>query len=840
MPDLTIYGVRLRNSYENSAFQKLYENLFSISPELSDENKIKILRWALFFFNSEDEGVKRLGYRIIVRYSNQYKDYIPLYDISLNAGFIPISKHIENNHFNKDETNNRFLNTYLSAFKEIFKEGDKYLSEGQKELVKFSKSINGDALVVAPTSYGKSEMIISKVAENLGSKICIIVPSKALLAQTKRRLLDNTDIASIARRIITHPEMYRKEDTNFVAVLTQERLLRLIQQYPDFNVDILLIDEAHNMLDGGERGALLLQVILILKSRSSDVELKFYTPFLASPKSIETPYSNYALQFKPVKEFIKIEKFFIYDANNSKTLKLYDQFLDKYISQTTLDLDGIDFVLQNKATKNIVYLNKPRDVEDVAIRLSKKLHDINLSEGMGGELTFAYKAISDFLHPDYNLLKCLKKGIIYHHGRIPEILRLYIERIFSEHPNFSFIVTSSTLLEGVNIPAEKMFLFDVKKGQQILRRSAFKNLTGRTCRFSEIFSNKSGNMGMLEPEIYIVKGEYTSSKFNSDTFFKTKAKWQDYSKDQDEIENVLLIKELKEDEKIDRAKDTLEYIENVEPGTIGEASFFPTRYVSSNIAKLCFKNNVHEFDIHLFENTLVRNLEKYLYRDKINNPNSLLKMISDIFIDGIEYRKGNEDFVRIQNLKAQRFYSMILSWRMEAAPFNKMIRSFLYYWSRRQESARTIDDYLVYVGNSWGEVKRNPSDHIRRYIDLRSKNQSQRVNLAIVRLKDEQDFVEYNLMKFIEILNALELLDTTFYDQVKYGSSDPKTICLLKNGISMELAKLLLEEEFIEYLNFDLQFDLVSINQEVIQKMHEANVNRVLIFELEFHVTPTI
>ena len=90
-------------------------------------------------------------------------------------------------------------------------------------------------------------------------------------------------------------------------------------------------------------------------------------------------------------------------------------------------------------------------------------------------------------------------------------------------------------------------------------------------------------------------------------------------------------------------------------------------------------------------------------------------------------------------------------------------------------------------------------------------------------------------MKYIEILNDLEMLDTAFYEQVKYGSSDPKTICLLKNGISMELAKLLLDSRYKEYLDFDLKNDQVKISKNAIKEMEEADENQVLIFELEFH-----
>ena len=122
-----------------------------------------------------------------------------------------------------------------------------------------------------------------------------------------------------------------------------------------------------------------------------------------------------------------------------------------------------------------------------------------------------------------------------------------------------------------------------------------------------------------------------------------------------------------------------------------------------------------------------------------------------------------------------------------------------------------------------------------QYIDLRKNKSSQRVNSAIIRIKEEQDFVEYNLMKYVEVINDLDLLDTAFYEQIKYGSSDPKTICLLKNGISMELAKVLLDSKYEEYLDFDLKNDHVKIVKAAVKEMKDVGENQVLIFELQFH-----
>ena len=110
------------------------------------------------------------------------------------------------------------------------------------------------------------------------------------------------------------------------------------------------------------------------------------------------------------------------------------------------------------------------------------------------------------LQPQYNLLACLRKGVIYHHGSVPDAIRIYIEDLYKRIPEIKFVVTTSTLLSGVNLPAERMFILDNKKGKGKLRPEAFKNLIGRVCRFSEIFNPSTGGLEMLEPQIHIVFG----------------------------------------------------------------------------------------------------------------------------------------------------------------------------------------------------------------------------------------------------------------------------------------------------------------------------------------------
>lgn len=836
--EISLSAMRRTESYENSDFQKLYEKLLTTKSgsEFSEDDKLFLLKWAVVLLNNGNADVKKLGYRIVLRYANVFKEYIPLYDIALHLGFYPVAKVIEAHHLNKKVISESFFKTLQSAYQDIFKVDGKYLSSGQKALVNFSNSVASDSLIVAPTSYGKSEIMINKVLSNLNGKVCIIVPSKALLAQTKRRLFENLEIASSVKRIITHPEMYRPGEDSFVAVLTQERLLRMLQIDPSLSIDHLLIDEAHNLLTRDERAELLIQVLFILKKRNDKIKLSFFTPFIAKANSLESRHSTYTLDFKNTKEFIKVERFFIYDTKTGE-FSAYDQFINTHIPIDNFKLDDYAFIQKYKAKKNILYSNRPREVEEIALTIADTLGDVDLTADANGEFKEALKAISEYLDPEYKLLKCIKKGIVYHHGKVPELIRLYVESIYSKHKAFEFIATTSTLLEGVNIPAEKLFLMSVNKGLGHLTKPEFRNLAGRVCRFSETFSQPNGDLRMLEPEIYVLKGDYGDDDFNPKTFYEKNAIATPIEKDK--VENILLKKELDNKDK-ERELAALEYIENLEPGTI-DTSDKVLRLVTSEIAKSCFKNNVHEFDIHKFEPALIENFDRVKSRGIISDYDPLVSAINDLFVSIVEReenkkREDHYDLLRLRRDKARNYYAYFLKWKAGGSSYNKMINEMLYYWEEKLKEGKGEDAWKVYVGTTWGEIRRRPEDKKIRYIDLRVKSREERINLAIVKIKDEVDFVDFKLMKFIDVLNDLKLLDNTFYSKIKYGTSNEQIICLLKNGVSMELARALIEGNYDAYLNFDLARDEVVIAIEAIEEMKKNNENSILIFELGFHV----
>lgn len=813
-----------RKKLKDSDFQVSYNKML-LNTELQENEKLHLLKTAIYLLNFGDIDLQKLGYKIIVNYSIKNNDYKPLYDLAINKDYIPISKLIETKHFNQEYIEEHFFNLFFSAYHENFKNENYYLSSGQKNLIEFSKSTN-DFILVAPTSYGKSEIIINKVHSNLDKKICIIVPSKALLAQTKKRLLNNLSENGLTR-IITHPEMYKGNEESFVSVLTQERLLRLLQKNPSLKLDLALIDEAHNLFGekpfgnkADSRALLLAQTIMILKKRNNNVILNFFSPFVYDAKNLEIEHLDYELDFLNTSEFIKTEKYFVCDIKSDQKLKIYNQFSNDFIETNKIYQNEIQLVQSEKANKNIIYFNRPKHIEEFALKFANTISNNNENYN---EIT---NTIADFIHPDYNLLNCIKKGIVYHHGGMPELIRLYVEGLFNDNQSLEFIITSSTLLEGVNIPAEKIFLFSVKKGMRKLSKSQFKNLIGRINRFSEIFNPENGSLSLLEPNIYIVKGDYFDSRIKPENFLVDRAKTE--IEIEDEINNILLKEEsdLNSNEKAE-LKDTLEYLENIEPNT---TDLEDVVYVHSEIAKLCYQNNIYDFDIKDNEPNLIVNLNSYKENNtsEISDSNELLSAINRIFIQNIDLK--DENFKRLENLKARNFYSMILTWRSESASFKEMIGSFLAYWnSLPNEQLESI-----FIGEKWGEKTRLGWKKL--FVDLTRKNDAQRVNLAILKIKEEQDYIEFNILKYIEILFELELLEENYYERIKYGTSNKKIITLLKNGFSLELAKILTQEVYSSLILINIINDEVIIKAEIIEQMEENLENKILIFEVKYHM----
>ena len=807
--DLTLAKIR------NTDFASLYDR-FIAGEKLSQKQYEILLAIAICFTNADDTNVQQLGYRIVVEYCNQTNDYIPLYEIAVNKGLYPVSKFIEQHYI--DDSKRNFFTEWNDAFTEQYVSGEVCRSEQQNSLVHFFESKKDDTVsVIAPTSYGKSELILSAVKEYAGKKICVLTSTKALLIQTKKRVQQISK--DIFPKIVVHPEMYNPNDSSCLAVLTQERLLRIFKKDPQLSFDCIIVDEAHEMLEDDGRSRTLANVIIVAQKRKPEVAFKFLTPFLADSTNLKARYTTYDIEGFKVSEYIKTEKYFLYDLRNHTGLKLYDQFLNKYLPISDNRNLGFeeDVVKAYSAGKNIIYLNKPTDIEKFALALADVLPEVDSKL-----IQTACDNISEYLQPQYNLLACLRKGIIYHHGSVPDAIRIYIEDLYKKEDAVRYVITSSTLLSGVKLPAERMFILDNKRGRSNLSHDSFKNLVGRVCRFSEIFNHENGNLYRLEPQIYLVFGKYFAQNANCESFLRNVAKVEQNYKDA--VDNVLLSEAKITTDNEEKLRQASEFIENYENGVVED---YQERYTSTVAGKACIMNGITEFDVFAHEVTIQQQVDAYQGESlKISDSNTLLETINELFIQHLP-DNGTESLKRLENKEARNFYSMMFEWRVKNKSYAEMISLFVGYWHQLYKKDRNV---MVYVGK-WGDVKR-PGSNVARYTKFVGKNRTQVVNLAIVRIKEEQDFIDNTLIKYVEVLHDLDLIEDGFYAQIKYGTDDERTICLIKNGLSLSSAMLLIKK-YGDHLRIDVPASTVVYGENLVTEMMKAEENQIQIYEVQ-------
>ena len=807
--DLTLAKIR------NTDFASLYDR-FIVGEKLSQKQYEILLAIAICFTNADDTNVQQLGYRIVVEYCNQTNDYIPLYEIAVNKGLYPVSKFIEQHYI--DDSKRNFFTEWNDAFTEQYVSGEVCRSEQQNSLVHFFESKKDDTVsVIAPTSYGKSELILSAVKEYAGKKICVLTSTKALLIQTKKRVQQISK--GIFPKIVVHPEMYNLNDSSCLAVLTQERLLRIFKKDPQLSFDCIIVDEAHEMLEDDSRSRTLANVIIVAQKRNPEVAFKFLTPFLADSTNLKARYTTYDIEGFKVSEYIKTEKYFLYDLRNHTGLKLYDQFLNKYLPISDNRNLGFeeDVVKAYSAGKNIIYLNKPTDIEKFALALADVLPEVDSEL-----IQTACDNISEYLQPQYNLLTCLRKGIIYHHGSVPDAIRIYIEDLYKKYDAVRYVITSSTLLSGVNLPAERMFILDNKRGRSNLSHDSFKNLVGRVCRFSEIFNDETGNLYRLEPQIYLVFGKYFAQNANCERFLRNVAKVEQNYKDA--VDNVLLSEAKITADNEEKLRQASEFIENYENGVVED---YQERYTNTVSGKACIMNGITEFDVFAHEATIQQQVDVYQSESiKISDSNTLLETINDLFIQHLP-DNGVESLKRLENKEARNFYSMMFEWRVKNKSYAEMISLFVGYWHQLYKKDRNV---MVYVGK-WGDIKR-PGSNVARYTKFVGKTRTQVVNLAIVRIKEEQDFIDNTLIKYVEVLHDLDLIEDRFYAQIKYGTDDERTICLIKNGLSLSSAMLLIKK-YGDHLQIDIPASTVVYGENLVAEMIKAEENQIQIYEVQ-------
>lgn len=402
-----------------------------------------------------------------------------------------------------------------------------YLNKFQKTFYENAK-IADHISVSAPTSSGKSFVLNTFVLEQLQAEevknIVYLVPTRALINQVEDNFFDKLKKNSIKNVYLSSVPGLLDGDTgnkSNLLIFTQERLHWFLNEHPEYRVDFLIIDEAQKISDGG-RGILLQQKVEDLVTRLPKIKVLFCSAFSENPEILLEGLSNTAT----IKTgYIAVNQNLIWLSRpvgkprvwimalclKSLSVELGKVRLTKALSETE-KLPMFAFLLGSKEGGNLVYVNGQAEAEKTAI----KLHDlIGENEKMEDqEIDELIELVKKLVHSEYALVKILKRGVAFHYGNMPLIIRKEIERLYSTG-HIKYLICTSTLLEGVNLPARSIFIRKPKRGstQGPMSEADFWNLAGRAGRLTKEFQ---GNIICIDPEEW----EVTPVRERSKLFIK--------------------------------------------------------------------------------------------------------------------------------------------------------------------------------------------------------------------------------------------------------------------------------------------------------------------------------
>lgn len=351
----------------------------------------------------------------------------------------------------------------------------------------------------APTSLGKSFVmrvfIKQQIIQNCSDDFAIIVPTKALINETKTKILNDLGQQLMKEKnykvVVSANDMVLERNYRFIYIMTPERFLYLLNT-TNKRVSYLFIDEAHKISTKDTRSPFYYDLVSKISSVYPKPHIIFSSPNIPNPEEylrlVQDPEgkSNQRSIYSPV-----CQMKYLVDLKDG-VVKAFDDYSKSFIkmgnSSSKLTLNSLINHVAGSDEQNIIYCSTLRETIDQAIEYAEN-HTPYLTTDQQNELNKLSTDIKNEINADYFLVNLIKKGVAFHVGYLPAGIRKRIEDAFKKG-SIKTLFCTSTLIEGVNLPADNLFITSYKNGRNNLDKVSFRNLIGRVGRIdNSLFGN---------------------------------------------------------------------------------------------------------------------------------------------------------------------------------------------------------------------------------------------------------------------------------------------------------------------------------------------------------------
>lgn len=796
---------------QNKAAKLLAQQLFSdgnMKVSFTEKELLDLLRFSDILSNSKNSAARNKAYQIITLLNYTFREN-PFYrtfahSVLAKLGNFPGIEYLINEDNNISELPfERELEKKVKEFIQAVPDtSDLIFTDSQYEL--YTKISNSKCFSFSgPTSMGKSFIIKSFIRKVLGNKppenIVIMVPTRALINQF------SIDLNKELKIVLEHynysvatnsnvAELPAEKHHNYIFVLTPERLLSYLSQPKNPSFSYLFVDEAHKLAaEKDTRAVTAYSAISKALRQNKSLNLYFSSPNVSNPEVFLKLFKkDIKFNFK-TKEAPVAQNLFFVDLLAKNVTHYLEENSYSFESNIVSDSKNIYDVISRIGGKesNIVYCSSRFDSIDKAEKLFSKFsaQEIEISK----EVKKVIKQIKGYIHKDYYLAEFLEKGIAYHFGNLPQIIRTKVEALFKAR-EISYVFCTSTLLEGVNLPAKNVFILNNKNGSNSLQPIDFWNLAGRAGRLKyELSGNiiclkENDKVWKKHEQLLENKSEIELSPSVENYIDKKLKKIEQVLNENPDIKN-----------ETETIKDILRYIANII--SIDTLEIKRSNYQSEIIKKLIADNKQEIIELAKKKNGKID-----VPSTVLNTNNSIkLKIQNEVFL-GLKKQKGNvaqiklppnvtytvckewlHKFYQLFHWKTEEkrfkseaqldYFAMLMNQWINGIPLNQIINQSIVFYN---ESGRKI-----MTGYDDGGRAFEPFDGSKQHINILIGTIIEDIE-NVLRFLFEKYFNNYYAM-LVEILGE-ENAGVNWATFLEYGTQNSIIIALQNYGLSRHTA----------------------------------------------------
>ncbi|WP_424040258.1 DEAD/DEAH box helicase [Prevotella nigrescens] len=319
--------------------------------------------------------------------------------------------------------------------------------------------------ISAPTSFGKSFIVDAFISIRQPENVVMIVPTIALTDETRRRIEHKF---SHKYKIITTTDATIAERNIFI--FPQERSFAYLDKLE--KIDMLIVDEfykASSMFDD-DRSSSLLSAIIELGRISHQ---KYY--LAPNIHKIADNVFTQGMQFMRLTDFKTVI---------TKAAKIYekrrnDENVDEFKKNYLVN------ILQNNTSKTLVYAGSYNNINKVSTILA---------DNLPYKETSLLRDFNDWVKVNYgdsfSLCQLSERGIGIHNGKMHRSLSQIQVKLFEYTEGLDTIISTSSIIEGVNTQAEQVIVWSNKNGLHKFDYFTYRNIIGRAGRMFKYFVGK--------------------------------------------------------------------------------------------------------------------------------------------------------------------------------------------------------------------------------------------------------------------------------------------------------------------------------------------------------------